>query len=165
MLDYCLSGTFDSLCQEPNVVFRYYKGCCRALFVSCIAATVATFPPGARNQSCHSDLVQRIALCYWCPVSLPQWLLSILVPGTKCATHLFPSVLLSGICMLGHYLFSSLHSLCQESNVLLRYYKASCPALLVSCINATMATFIPGARNEMCHPPIRFCVAVSYLYP
>jgi len=106
-----------------------------------------------------------VALRYWCPVALPLWLLSFLLPGTKSATQLLPGVLLSLICMLDFCLSATFHSWYQQPNVSPRCYKAYCPVLLVSCIPATVAAFIPRTRNEMGHTLILLCDALFYMSP
>ena len=85
------------------------------------------------------------------------------MPGTKCATHVFSSMLQSVIYMHGHCQCGNFHSGCQERKVISRYCKVCCPTLLVSSIPATVAAFIPGPRNEMCHTLILVCVAICYL--
>ena len=105
--------------------------CCSLLCVSLTTTYVAPFTPCTWNQIDPWGLIKPVAQRYWCPLALPLWLLSFLVPGTKSATQVFPSVLLSLICMLDYYLTGIFHSLCQEPNVSPRCYKACCPVLLV----------------------------------
>jgi len=138
------------------------------VLVSCICilghCLSGTFHSWCCEQNATSDIGKHVALLYWCPLSLALWQLSLVVPVTKYATHLFPCVFCSGMCILGYCECDTFPSWCLEPNITVRYYKACCPALLVSSSPATMAAFIPGTRNQICHTASLFCIALSYLY-
>jgi len=112
--------------EEPNVPPIYSLLACPLLFACLTTTSVGPFIPCATNQIHHSDILKPVALHYWFPVSLPQWLLSFLLPGTKCATHLFSSLLHSIICMFDHCLCGTFHSWYQECNVTHTYALLSC---------------------------------------
>ena len=103
---------------------------------------------------CQTNIVLCVALAYVLPWLGPMWHLWLRVPGTKCNIRELWRLLPCVISFLNHRHCASVHSWWTEGNVTWKYYKDCYPALMVSSIPATVAAFIPGATNEMCHTPI-----------
>ena len=161
---HCQCGNFHSGCQERNVISRCCKVCCPTLLVSSIPATVAAFILAARNEMCHTYILLCIALSDVSPGLPPMWHLWFLVRGTKCNIQVLWSHLPCVISLANPGHRGRLHSWSTKGNVTFEYYKWCPPALMVSSIPASVAAFIPCARNERCHTAILLAVALSYLY-